>query len=83
MLRAYKYRIYPNLEQKEQISQHFGCARWVYNWCLEQKQKYYTEHKKSLSKRKIQDMLVAKKKEEEYQWLNEVNSQSLLASLGN
>ena len=31
MLKAYKYRIYPNNEQKIQIAKTFGCCRFVYN----------------------------------------------------
>ena len=31
MLKAYKYRIYPNNEQKAQIAKTFGCCRFVYN----------------------------------------------------
>ena len=44
-------------------------------------QKYYDEHKKSLSRKEIQDQLVALKKQEQFSWLNEVNSQSLLSGL--
>ena len=33
-IRAYKYRIYPNREQKETLSRFFGCARKVYNLLL-------------------------------------------------
>ena len=29
MLKAYKYRIYPNNEQKVQIEKTFGCCRFV------------------------------------------------------
>ena len=29
MLKAYKYRIYPNNEQKIQIAKTFGCCRFV------------------------------------------------------
>ena len=31
MLKAYKYRIYPNNEQRIQIAKTFGCCRFVYN----------------------------------------------------
>lgn len=31
---AYKYRIYPNRKQREQIAQTFGCVRFVYNYYL-------------------------------------------------
>lgn len=34
MLKAYKYRIYPNKEQEIQIAQTFGCCRFVYNQTL-------------------------------------------------
>lgn len=29
MLKAYKYRIYPNKQQEEQIQKTFGCCRYV------------------------------------------------------
>lgn len=79
-MRAYKYRIYPNGEQKVLLAKHFGCVRHVYNWALAEKEKHYKETGKSLSKRQLQDLLVASKKDDK-EWLNEVNSQSLLASL--
>lgn len=81
-MKAYKYRIYPNKAQKVLIKQHFDCARFVYNWGLGLKNKYYEDNKKSLSKRALQDCLVAAKRTDK-PWLKEVNSQSLLASLGN
>ncbi|MDE5830927.1 MAG: helix-turn-helix domain-containing protein, partial [Clostridia bacterium] len=31
MFKAYKYRIYPNKQQNEQIQKTFGCCRFVYN----------------------------------------------------
>lgn len=80
-MKAYKYRIYPNSEQRVLIEKHFGCARFTYNWALALQQKYYDEHKKSLSRKDIQDQLVSMKKQEQYSWLNEVNSQTLLSGL--
>ena len=35
MYKAIKYRIYPNEEQIGQITQPFGCSRFIYNKCLE------------------------------------------------
>lgn len=81
MLKAYKYRIYPNATQKQQLSHHFGCARWVYNWALSKANNHYETTKKSLSRRELQDQLVALKKTEDHSWLGDVNSQSLLATL--
>lgn len=31
---AYKYRIYPNTEQKQLIRRMFGCCRFVFNYFL-------------------------------------------------
>ena len=83
MLKAYKYRIYPKKEQRALIEKHFGCARFVYNWSLGLQNDYYQQHKKSLSRGEIQSQLVAMKQTEQYAWLKEVNSQSLLNALLN
>lgn len=34
MLKAYKYRLYPNKEQEVLIQKTFGCCRFVYNQTL-------------------------------------------------
>ena len=46
--KAYKYRIYPDEEQKNFINQTIGCARFIYNKMLEDKIKYYKENGKML-----------------------------------
>ncbi|OAV00092.1 MULTISPECIES: transposase [Moraxella] len=83
MLKAYKYRIYPNQQQAIAFEQHFGCVRFVYNWALALQQRYYAMFGKSLSRTQIQSQLVKKKKTGKFAWLNEVNSQSLLNALLN
>lgn len=83
MFRAFKYRIYPNVDQVSQIHQHFGCARWVYNYALNKKITAYQSEKKSLSRFDIQADLPKLKKQEATAWLKEVNAQSLQASLEN
>ena len=83
MLKAYKYRIYPNREQQVLIERHFGCSRFVFNWALALQKRYYAMFGKSLSRTKIQSHLVKKKKKARFAWLSEVNSQSLLNALLN
>ena len=83
ILKTYKYRIYPNSIQKELIHQHFGCARWIYNYALNKKNKTYQETGVGLSRFDIQKDLPILKKQEETSWLKEVNSQSLQYSLEN
>lgn len=34
MLKAYRYRIYPDRKQVEKMAQAFGCARFLYNQLL-------------------------------------------------
>lgn len=76
MLKAYKYRLYPNKQQEEQIQKTFGCCRFVYNQCLAYKENYYKTENKSLSKYDCinYNTRILKKK---YQWLNEVDKWSL------
>ena len=50
MLRAYKYRIYPNQEQKVMLEKTFGCCRFVYNWALDYRSKIYKEEKRTVKK---------------------------------
>ena len=42
---AYKYRIYPNNEQKEYFAKCFGCVRFFYNKSLSDMIEYYKTHK--------------------------------------
>jgi putative transposase len=80
-LKAYKYRLKPNTEQMMQINQHFGSVRFVKNWAIALRSRYYRIFGKSISSRRIQDKLVKKKSLPKWAWLNDVNSQALLAAL--
>jgi putative transposase len=81
MLKAYRYRLYPKGKQIEMLAWHFGHTRHVYNWALKLKIRYYRLYGKNISKRALQDRLVRRKRRMKYQWLNDVNSQSLLSAL--
>ena len=41
MLKAYKYRLYPNKKQQEYFAKCFGCVRFIYNRMLSDKIEYY------------------------------------------
>ncbi len=47
--KAYKFRIYPNSEQKILFAKTFGCVRFIYNRMLSDKIKYYKQTKKKLN----------------------------------
>ena len=80
MLKAYKYRLYPNKSQSELLNKHFGCARFVYNWSLDKKIKAYQNNKQRLSKFDLDKSLTELKSDINFVWLKEVNSQSLQAA---
>ena len=78
-IKAYKFRIYPNETQKELIEKTFGCTRFVYNHMLALQIKMYKEQGKSHSKYDLVKMIPSLKKEHE--WLKEVDSTCLQASI--
>ena len=43
--RAYKYRIYPNREQRNFFARTFGCVRLFYNTSLDDMNKLYVSAK--------------------------------------
>jgi putative transposase len=84
MIRAYKYRIYPNKEQEKHFVQAMGCVRYIYNKGLEAKLEHYAKTGKTLSFFDMAGptgMLIKEKREHE--WLNEPYSQSLQMALRN
>ena len=86
MLTAYKFRLYPNEEQKETFSKYFGCNRVVWNKALELRENYYKAHKNDKQKKGLNYYDTARflkelKRKEEYNWLREANSQTLQQTL--
>ncbi|NER20733.1 MAG: IS200/IS605 family element transposase accessory protein TnpB [Symploca sp. SIO1C2] len=75
MLKAYRYRIYPNPEQSLLLTKSFGSVRWFYNYGLELTSNTYQETGKGLSRNDIIKLLPQLKKE--YEWLKEPPSQIL------
>jgi putative transposase len=78
MLKGFRYRIYPNEEQKMFLESHFSSVRFVYNLALETK-KIALASNRSLSRYDLQVQL--KELKEECAWLKEINSQSLQVAL--
>jgi putative transposase len=81
MLKAYKYRLYPDKKQVELINKHIGCSRFVYNIALEVKSNAYKANKTNLSCFDLIKQLPGLK--QECEWLTEVNSQTLQAAVKN
>ncbi|HIC78065.1 MAG TPA: transposase [Sulfurovum sp.] len=81
MLKAMKYRIYPNKTQIQLIEKHFGSTRFLYNYFLDYRQKEYAKGNKKVGYIVTQAKLTKLKKLDEYIWLNECGSQSLQMAL--
>ena len=72
--RAYKFRIYPTLEQINFFVKSFGCVRKVYNLMLDDRKKDYEEYKLTGNNTKYPTPAKYKK---EYTYLKEVDSLAL------
>ena len=81
MKRAYKYKIKPTKEQKEQLNKAFGCTRFIYNWGLNKKTEAWKKDKLQISYFELAKELTTIKQTEEYNWLKEVSNESLQQSL--
>lgn len=82
MLKAYKYRIYPNNEQKIQIAKTFGCCRFVYNRTLACRKEAYEKENKSVSKTDCNNYCNRELKKEN-EWLKEVDKFALTNAIYN
>jgi len=78
---AYKFRLYPNEIQKQQIECTFGCCRFVYNHCLDERINAYKNSSKPVScYEQIKEIVQLKKQNP---WLCEADSTALQAAVEN
>lgn len=80
MLKAFRYRIYPDKEQNVLLEKHISACRLIYNLGLETKISAYSSGI-TLSRYDLQVQL--KELKNDYDWLKEINSQSLQTELMN
>lgn len=83
MFYSYKYRIYPNKKQEQFINNHIGACRFIYNWGLNLRIKTYQETNKGISHYQTSAALTQLKQQDGYEWLYDINAQSLQVSLKN
>ena len=73
-LRGFKYRFYPTLAQRLELSQTFGCTRFVYNWALALRTNSYYQDNVPLSYTDTSNALTKLKKDPEKMWLRAVEA---------
>ena len=82
MLKAYKFRVYPNTEQKTQIAKTFGCCRFVYNQTLAYRKELYEKEKKTVGKIACNNYCNQELKKK-CEWLKEVDKFALTNAIYN
>ena len=75
MIRAAKFRFYPTLKQRRQLSKEFGQSRYVYNYFLKLKSELYKSEKKNISRFDMSALLTKLKCE--FPWLRQSSSTTL------
>ena len=70
IIKGYKIRLKPTLEQEILIKKSIGVSRFIYNWCLSKE----INSEKFISDNDLRKELTKLKREEDYIWLNEVGS---------
>ena len=70
ILKAYKVRLYPTIDQQVFFAKSFGCVRFIWNKMLSDKMEHYKETKTTLKNYPAQY-------KKEFEWLQEVDSLAL------
>jgi len=81
--KTYKFRLYPTEEQRDILARWFGSVRFVYNHFLNERRAQYQETGKSDDYFSQCKALTELKNKDEYDWLYDVNSQTLQVGLKN
>jgi putative transposase len=74
MIISKKIRLKPTPEQTTQLYKSAGTARWAYNWALQRQQENYNSGGKFLSDNILRKEITQLKKQDEFQWLNDVSN---------
>ena len=79
MLKGFKIRLLPTLEQEQKFYQIIGACRFIYNWGINQNK----NSESYLSGYTLQKQLTQLKKQEDYIWLNNISATTLQHTLQN
>lgn len=80
----YRYRLYPNEQQKKDLDKLFGCCRYVYNRLIKENEKNYKsftrgelKERPSCSSYSLEKIFTTWRNEEKTKWLSEPSSQAI------
>lgn len=78
--KAFKFRIYPDSEQRNELDRQFGCSRFVYNHYRHVREEYYQETATGLTYNDCANDLTERLKID-HPWLKEADSQVIQQAL--
>ena len=64
----------PNNKQLTKLFQYASCTRFAYNWAIAREQENHKQGNKFLSDNELRKEFTQLKKNEEYQWLNQISN---------
>jgi putative transposase len=75
IVKAFKYELGPNNQQRTRLSQHAGCARFAYNWGLQQRIALYRQNqdKKRFTSAITQHRELNRLKKTVFSWMYELS----------
>ena len=74
MIKSIKVMLNPNNKQKIKLFQYANTARFAYNWAIAKEQENYKSGCTFISDNDLRKEFTQLKKQEEFQWLNEVSN---------
>lgn len=80
-IKGYKFRLYPNREQKILLNKTLGCCRFVFNHFLNVRRESWENEKKAVSYNNTSALMTQLKTDEKHLWLKEVDSIALQQAL--
>lgn len=78
---SYKFRLYPNQQQVQQIQRTFGCVRFIYNYYLARRIDAWKNRQETMNYYTCSADMTLLKKDSGHLWLQGVDSTALQSSL--
>jgi putative transposase len=79
--KVHRFRMRPTKAQEARLYRMAGARRFVYNWALDRRKRYYAEYGKGISQKQLSSELTNLKGKPDTLWLREADSQMLQQAL--
>jgi putative transposase len=79
--KAFRYELRPTRRQRVALGRAAGARRFAFNWALRRWLDFYSEHGRTISRRRLSRELTVLKHTAGYEWMQEVDSQLLQQAL--